>query len=42
MIEASNKTLLARYSKRVIVHSDLKRTLVSFQANKSEQGYRWF
>jgi DNA modification methylase len=34
--------LTARYKATLCVNADLNRTLVSFQANKRENGYRWF
>jgi DNA modification methylase len=37
-----NSLLEKRYSKILKVNHDLDRTLVSFQASKSEPGYRWY
>ena len=36
------KVLEKRFESKLAVNSDLKRTLVSFQANKTEAEYRWF
>lgn len=36
------ETLAGRFQSKLSVNSDLKRTLVSFQANKTEAEYRWF
>ncbi len=41
-IQSRNKKLEKRFSSRIEINKDLKRTLVSFQANKKEPGYRWF
>jgi DNA modification methylase len=41
-IEANNKRLERRFSKQLEINHDLKRTLVSFQANKREPSYRWY
>jgi DNA modification methylase len=37
-----NKLLEKRYSRYIKKNPDLDRTLVSFQANKIEPGYRWY
>jgi len=42
IIAENNKALRGRYLSRLQVNRELKRTLVSFQANKTQQGYRWF
>lgn len=36
------KSLLEKYKEKLIVNPELSRSLVSFQANKSEPFYRWF
>lgn len=41
-IEDSNTNLENRFRDKLIVNHDLKRTLVSFQANKKTPGYRWY
>ena len=41
-IEELNKNLEKRFRDKLIVNHDLKRTLVSFQANKKTPGYRWY
>jgi DNA modification methylase len=41
-IEELNKKLEKRYRDKLVVNHDLKRTLVSFQANKKTPGYRWY
>ncbi len=44
-LEAIAKTesaLTARFKKKLILNTNLDRTLVSFQANKKQNGYRWF
>lgn len=41
-IDELNKKLEKRYRDKLVVNSDLKRTLVSFQANKKTPGYRWY
>jgi 16S rRNA G966 N2-methylase RsmD len=41
-IDELNKKLEKRYRAKLIVNPDLKRTLVSFQANKKTPGYRWY
>src|SRR5437763_1373115 len=41
LIERAEKHLTAQYSGNLVVNHDLDRTLVSFQANKSENGHRW-
>ncbi len=41
-IKQSEVELTQRFRDRLIINRDLKRTLVSFQANKQQHGYRWF
>lgn len=41
-INKLNKKLEKRYSEKLVVNHDLKRTLVSFQANKKTPVYRWY
>lgn len=41
-IDNLNKGLEKRFRDKLIVNHDLKRTLVSFQANKKAAGYRWY
>lgn len=41
-IQDSNINLENRFRGKLIVNHDLKRTLVSFQANKKTPGYRWY
>lgn len=41
-IEDLNKKLENRFRDKLVVNHDLKRTLVSFQANKKTPGYRWY
>lgn len=41
-IQVLNKKLEKRFQNKLIVNRDLKRTLVSFQANKKTPGYRWY
>jgi len=41
-IKELNKKLEFRFLDKLIVNNDLKRTLVSFQANKKMPGYRWY
>lgn len=41
-IQELNKKLENRFRDKLIVNYDLKRTLVSFQANKKAPGYRWY
>ena len=41
-IDELNKNLEKRYRDKLVVNHDLKRTLVSFQANKKAPGYRWY
>lgn len=41
-IEELNKKLEKRFRDKLVVNNDLKRTLVSFQANKKTPGYRWY
>lgn len=40
-IKAADVELTQRFSNKIQVNDDLDRTLVSFQANKSEIGHRW-
>jgi DNA modification methylase len=41
-IAKAEKELTAIYQDKLQVNADLSRTLVSFQANKKQTGYRWF
>ena len=41
-IQILNKKLENRFRDKLVVNNDLKRTLVSFQANKKIPGYRWY
>ncbi len=41
-IRQAEKELTLRYRGKLVVNADLDRSLVSFQANKAERGYRWF
>src|SRR5438105_2924614 len=41
-ISKLERALTARYQKKLHINRDLDRTLVSFQANKKQNGYRWF
>lgn len=41
-IQTLNKKLETRFRDKLVVNNDLKRTLVSFQANKKIPGYRWY
>lgn len=41
-VQAHDRALEARFSDKLKVNYLLKRQLVSFQANKSKPGYRWF
>ncbi|MBI3320990.1 MAG: site-specific DNA-methyltransferase [Candidatus Omnitrophica bacterium] len=41
-IKSADARLEGRFASKLQVNRDLKRTLVSFQANKSEPGFRWF
>jgi len=41
-IEQGNRHLEERYAEKLEVNPLLTRALVSFQANKDQQGYRWF
>src|SRR3989338_8817815 len=41
-IEKATSKLEAHFSSRLSVNRDLTRALVSFQANKTAPGYRWF
>jgi DNA modification methylase len=40
-IDRADRELEQRYTGRLLVNRDLDRSLVSFQANKSENGHRW-
>lgn len=42
LIKSADARLEGRFAAKLQVNRDLKRTLVSFQANKSEPGFRWF
>lgn len=41
-IEQLDKELLDHFCSKLVVEPALSRSVVSFQANKSRQGYRWF
>ena len=41
-IEELHRQLALRYEDRLVVNPDIDRKMVSFQANKRENGYRWF
>lgn len=41
-IQETNKSIEARFEDELEINPDLKRTLVSFQANKKIPGYRWY
>lgn len=41
-IDEANLALKDRFSSKLIVNHDLKRSLVSFQANKEVNGHRWY
>lgn len=41
-IKSLNKKIEDKFKDKLIVNSDLKRTLVSFQANKNISQYRWY
>ena len=41
-IRQAEDRLTARFADKLVVNHDLNRTLVSFQANKRQNGYRWF
>jgi DNA modification methylase len=41
-IQTLNKELESRFRDKLVINNDLKRTLVSFQANKKIPGYRWY
>jgi DNA modification methylase len=41
-ISLAEKELNRRFEGKLVVNPDLNRKLVSFQANKSQNGYRWF
>jgi DNA modification methylase len=40
-IKAADDDLTQRFSEKMLVNGDLDRTLVSYQANKTEVGHRW-
>ncbi|MBI3592838.1 MAG: site-specific DNA-methyltransferase [Nitrospirae bacterium] len=42
LIKAVDARLEGRFASKLQVNRDLRRTLVSFQANKNEPGFRWF
>ena len=42
LIKAADARLEGHFASKLQVNRDLRRTLVSFQANKSEPGFRWF
>ena len=42
LIKAADARLEGHFASKLQVNRDLKRTMVSFQANKSEPGFRWF
>ncbi len=42
LIRAADARLEGHFASKLQVNRDLKRTLVSFQANKREPGFRWF
>ena len=42
LVRAADARLEGRFASKLQVNRDLKRTLVSFQANKNEPGFRWF
>ena len=42
LIKAADARLEGHFASKLQVNRDLKRTLVSFQANKNEPGFRWF
>ena len=42
LIKAADARLEGHFASKLQVNRDLKRTLVSFQANKREPGFRWF
>jgi hypothetical protein len=41
-IKAADARLEGHFASKLQINRDLKRTLVSFQANKNEPGFRWF
>lgn len=41
-IQTLNESLESRFRDKLVINGDLKRTLVSFQANKKMPGYRWY
>ncbi len=41
-IESANKNIHNMFADKLRVNTDLDRTLVSFQANKNQNGYRWY
>src|SRR3989338_3659708 len=42
LIKAPPPRLEGHFASKLQINHDLKRTLVSFQANKNEPGFRWF
>ena len=42
LMRAADARLEGRFASKLQVNRDLRRTLVSFQANKREPGFRWF
>src|SRR3989338_740460 len=42
LIRAADARLEGHFASKLQVNRDLRRTLVSFQANKNEPGFRWF
>ena len=42
LIKAADARLEGHFASKLQVNRDLRRTLVSFQANKNEPGFRWF
>src|SRR3989338_3171444 len=42
LIKAPDPRLEGHFASKLQINHDLKRTLVSFQANKNEPGFRWF
>lgn len=41
-IRRAEKELERRFEGKLVINRDLNRTLVSFQANKRQNHYRWF
>lgn len=41
-VKANDDVLMSRFASKMEVNIGLKRTLVSFQANKTAEGHRWF